>query len=122
MHPKAFRYHRPNSVEEAIVLLSELGEEAKPLAGGQSLIPILKMRMDEPDALVDIGRLGELYYVHADSARIRIGALATHAYIANSSIGNFVPIVKDCAANIADHQVRNRGTIGGSLSVARSSQ
>ncbi len=118
MNPKAFFYHRVQSVNEAIQLLSELGEDAKPIAGGQTLLPVLKMRMDEPAALVDIGRLSELYYIHTDEDMIRIGALSTHDYIARSSVAALVPIIGDCAGKIADQQVRNRGTIGGSLSVA----
>ena len=72
------------------MLLSELGEEAKPLAGGQSLLPILKMRMDEPSDLVDIGRLNDLNYIRADEGQIHIGALCTHARIARSSIGDTI--------------------------------
>lgn len=118
MYPAPFRYYRPDTLNSAINLLAELGEGAKPLAGGQSLIPILKLRMDEPSALVDIGRLPDLRHITNDDRHIYIGALATHARIAKSEIATLVPIVRDCAAGIADTQVRNRGTIGGSVSFA----
>lgn len=118
MYPAPFRYHRATTLDEAIALLTDLGETAKPLAGGQSLIPMLKLRMDEPSDLVDIGRVPALSYVERDPQSIRIGALATHARIANSDIAAEIPILKDCAGGIADAQVRSRGTIGGSVSAA----
>lgn len=118
MYPAPFRYFRPGTLNEAITLLSELGEGAKPLAGGQSLIPILKLRMDEPTDLVDINRLPNLRYVNCGDSRVNIGTLATHARIAKSEVATLIPIVGDCAAGIADHQVRSRGTIGGSVSTA----
>lgn len=118
MYPAPFRYHRPASLKEAVLMLSALGETAKPLAGGQSLIPILKLRMDEPTDLVDIGRLPDLRYARQDEGWFRIGALSTHGWIAKSDVAAQVPIVKDCAGGIADAQVRSRGTIGGSVSAA----
>jgi carbon-monoxide dehydrogenase medium subunit len=118
MYPAPFRYHRPTSLKEAILMLSTLGETAKPLAGGQTLIPILKLRMDEPTDLVDIGRLPDLRFVKNEGGWIEIGALSPHGWIARSDIAKTVPIVKDCAGGIADAQVRSRGTIGGSVSAA----
>ncbi len=118
MYPQPFRYHRPASLDDAITLLSELGEGAKPLAGGQSLIPILKMRMDEPSDLVDITRIPQLRNIDSDSGLIRIGALCTHAQIASSDVAGQLQILRDCAGGIADPQVRSLGTIGGSVSVA----
>jgi len=118
MYPAPFRYHRPNTLGNAISLLAKLGEGAKPLAGGQSLIPILKMRMDEPSDLVDISRLGELMHINNTNHQVTIGALATHARIAKSGISHDIPILGDCAGGIADPQVRSLGTIGGSVSVA----
>jgi carbon-monoxide dehydrogenase medium subunit len=118
MYPAPFRYFRPDSLDKAIRLLSELGEGARPLAGGQSLIPILKLRMDEPTDLVDISRLPDLRYMKNDNGINSIGALATHARIAISEISTTIPIIADCASGIADAQVRNRGTIGGSVSTA----
>jgi len=118
MYPAPFRYHRPGSLEAAIAVLAELGDGAKPLAGGQTLIPILKLRMDEPSDLVDITRLPGLRQVQEAGGTVRIGALATHARVAGADIAARVPIVRDCAAGIADAQVRARGTIGGSVSAA----
>ncbi len=118
MYPAPFRYHRPGTVEEAVTLLAELGEGARPLAGGQSLIPILKMRMDEPSDLVDIGRLPELMRLECAPDQVRLGALATHARIAASPAADAVPIIRDCAGGIADPQVRALGTIGGSVCIA----
>lgn len=118
MYPAPFRYHRPASLQEAIQMLSALGETAKPLAGGQTLIPVLKLRMDEPTDLVDIGRLPGLCFATQQEEWIRIGALSSHAWVARSDIAAAIPIVKDCAGGIADVQVRNRGTIGGSVSAA----
>ena len=118
MYPAPFRYHRPATLGSALTLLAELGEGARPLAGGQSLIPILKMRMDEPSDLVDIGRLAELTHIRKEHGRYCIGALATHARIAASAVAADIPVIHDCAANIADPQVRALGTIGGSVSIA----
>ena len=118
MYPAPFRYHRPNTLDGAIALLAELGDGARPLAGGQSLIPILKMRMDEPSDLVDIGRLTELTEISQKGDRIHIGALATHARIAASEAARALPILRDCAGGIGDEQVRRLGTIGGSISIA----
>ncbi len=118
MYPQPFRYHRPHSLKDAITLLSELGEGAKPLAGGQSIIPILKMRMDEPSDLVDISRVPGLSEIKNENGIISIGALCTHAQVANSDVATLLPILKDCAGGIADPQVRSLGTIGGSVSVA----
>lgn len=119
MYPAPFRYHRPGSLNEAVGLLSELGEAAKPLAGGQSLIPILKLRMDEPSDLVDIARLPGLHFIRSDDdGTVCLGALSTHARIGRSDLAQAVPILGDCANGIADPQVRARGTIGGSVSSA----
>ncbi len=118
MYPAPFRYHRPGSLNEAVSLLSELGEAAKPLAGGQSLIPLLKLRLDEPSDLVDIARLPGLHFMQNDDGILRIGALSTHTRIGHSDLATAVPILGDCANGIADPQVRARGTIGGSVSSA----
>ncbi len=118
MYPAPFRYHRPATLGSALALLAELGDSARPLAGGQSLIPILKMRMDEPSDLVDIGRLPELTHIRKEKNHYRIGALATHARIAASAAADNIPVIRDCAGNIADPQVRALGTIGGSVCIA----
>ena len=118
MYPAPFRYHRPASVTDAITLLSELGDSARPLAGGQTLLPILKLRMDEPSDLVDIARISGLRHIENDNGLIRIGALATHSQIGRSELAGQIPILGDCGNGIADSQVRARGTIGGSVSTA----
>lgn len=118
MYPEAFHYHRPHSLNDAISLISKLGGGAKFLAGGQTLIPLLKMRMLESGNLVDIARIPGMSYIKNDNGYVNIGALATHERIAKSEVATLVPIIGDCAAGIADHQVRNLGTIGGSVSVA----
>ncbi len=118
MYPAPFRYHRPATLPEAISVLSELGDTARLLSGGQTLIPMLKLRLDEPTDLVDIGRLPDLQFIDRGDGRIRIGALATHGQIAKSEVAAAVPIVGDCAGGIADPQVRARGTIAGGLCAA----
>lgn len=118
MYPRAFHYHRAASLQEAVTLLSELGEEAKVLAGGQSLIPLMKLRFASPRHLVDINFVPGLSYVEHDQGVLRFGALTRHAEIEHSREASQIPLLHDCAAGIADVQVRNRGTIGGSLAEA----
>ncbi len=115
MYPAPFRYHRAASLQEASACLVDIGEGARVLAGGQTLLVWLKLRFDEPTDLVDIGRIPGLDGIEHDDSRVRIGALATHARIARSSLARALPIVGDCANGIADNQVRSRGTMGGSL-------
>jgi aerobic carbon-monoxide dehydrogenase medium subunit len=113
-----FSYHRAASLEEAVTLLRELGEEARVIAGGQSLIPLMKMRMARPGALVDIHLISGLNGIERSNGELRFGALARHAEIEDSRVASTIPILHDCAAGIADIQVRNQGTIGGSLAEA----
>lgn len=115
MYPAPFNYHRAQSVDQAIELLGQIGDGARVLAGGQSLLPILKLRFDEPTDLVDVGRIDGLGDIRSDGGQIHIGALATHRRIAASDVARAIPIVADCANGIADNQVRSRGTIGGSV-------
>ncbi len=115
MYPAPFNYHRANSVDEAIGMLSDIGEGARVLAGGQTLLVLLKLRFDEPTDLVDIGRIPGLDQIEENGDEVRIGALATHQRIAASALAGSVPIISDCANGIADNQVRSRGTIGGSV-------
>ncbi len=115
MYPAPFRYHRAASLAEATACLMDVGEGARVLAGGQSLLVLLKLRFDEPTDLVDIGRVAGLDGIDHDDTGVRIGALATHARIARSTLARSLAIVSDCANGIADNQVRSRGTIGGSL-------
>ena len=99
-------------------MLVQLGEDAKPLAGGQSLIPLMKMRLSRPSALVDLNFVPNLNGVERQDGELRIGALARHTDVENSNVAAQIPIVHDCAAGIADAQVRNRGTVAGSLAEA----
>lgn len=115
MYPAPFRYHRAGSVVEASRMLADLGEESRALAGGQSLLVLMKVRFEQPGDLVDLGRIPGLNKLERSGGEIRIGALATHAAIARSDVATLVPIVGDCARGIADNQVRSRGTIGGNL-------
>lgn len=118
MHPAPFRYHRPASVGEAVSLLCELGEEARLLAGGQSLIPLMKLRLARPRHLVDLNFVAGLSYIRREGNEIRFGPLTRHAEIEASEVARRIPLLHDCASGIADVQVRNRGTIGGSLAEA----
>jgi carbon-monoxide dehydrogenase medium subunit len=118
MYPAAFNYHRPETVQQAIALLDKFGTDAKVIAGGQTLIPMMKMRMGDMAELIDIGRLSDLDYIRKEGDTFHIGALATHAEVAGSEVGDLIPLIRDCVGGIADKQVRNRGTIGGGLSVA----
>jgi carbon-monoxide dehydrogenase medium subunit len=117
MYPRAFQYHRAKSYPEAVSLLRELGESAKFLAGGQSLIPLMKLRLSTPGHLVDLNCIPETSYIRSNGA-LRLGSLTRHAEIAASAEVARIPILHDCAAGIADPQVRNLGTIGGSIAEA----
>jgi carbon-monoxide dehydrogenase medium subunit len=99
-------------------MLSQLGDDAKLLAGGQSLIPLMKLRFANPSHLVDLNFISGTSYIEEEKGALRFGALTRHAQIEVSSIAAKIPILHDCAAGIADVQVRNRGTIGGSLAEA----
>jgi carbon-monoxide dehydrogenase medium subunit len=118
MYPRAFHYHRAGSLREAANLLAQLGDDAKLLAGGQSLIPLMKLRFANPAHLVDLNFVSGTSYIMEDNDAVRFGALTRHAEIEASAAARKIPILHDCAAGIADVQVRNRGTIGGSLAEA----
>src|SRR5258708_7271396 len=118
MYPRAFTYHRAGSLKEAVTVLSQLGEGAKLLAGGQSLIPLMKLRFANPVHLVDLNFISGTSYVREQEGALHFGPLTRHAEIEKSALAARVPILRDCAAGIADVQVRNRGTIGGSLAEA----
>jgi carbon-monoxide dehydrogenase medium subunit len=114
--PAAFDYHRAATVDEAIALLQQYGDEAKLLAGGHSLIPAMKLRLSQPEHLIDIGRLQGLSYIRVDGNVVAIGALTTYTQIEHSDVlRQQLPILPECASVIADQQVRNRGTLGGSV-------
>ncbi len=118
MYPSRFDYHRAASVAEAVELLAQ-HEGAALLSGGHSLIPAMKLRAAQPDSLVDIGRIPGLDGIESDGDTLVIGALATHAAVADSAlVRERCPALAEAAAAIGDIQVRNRGTIGGSLAHA----
>jgi carbon-monoxide dehydrogenase medium subunit len=118
MYPRPFHYHRAGSLQEASAMLSEFGDEAKVLAGGQSLIPLMKLRYANPNHLVDLNFIAGASYIREEDRTLCFGALTRHAEIEGSPAAAKIPIILDCAAGIADVQVRNRGTIGGSLAEA----
>jgi carbon-monoxide dehydrogenase medium subunit len=118
MYPRPFHYHRASSLPEAAAMLSQLGDDAKLLAGGQSLIPLMKLRFANPRHLVDLNFVPGTSYIKEENGSVRFGALTRHSEIENSSFATRFPILHDCAAGIADVQIRNRGTIGGSLAEA----
>jgi aerobic carbon-monoxide dehydrogenase medium subunit len=118
MYPQAFTYHRASSLKDAATLLSQLGEGAKLLAGGQSLIPLMKLRFANPTHLVDLNFIQGISYIQQKNDALLFGALARHAEVEKSPAAAEIPILRDCAAGIADVQVRNRGTIGGSIAEA----
>ena len=116
MIPAAFDYVRAESAEQAISLIGEHGEDAKFIAGGHSLLPIMKLRLAQPSVLVDIGRLTDLSYIRDGGDHIAIGALTRHMDIENSSVlAEHVPLLAHAASHVGDPQVRHRGTIGGSI-------
>ncbi len=116
MIPARFDYDVAESVDHAIELLAAGDGETKVLAGGQSLIPLLRLRTVRPSKLADLGRLGELAYVKDDGTHVAIGAMTRHAAVASDALlAEHCPIVSFTAAGIGDPQVRHRGTIGGTI-------
>jgi carbon-monoxide dehydrogenase medium subunit len=114
--PPAFEYHAPRSIGEAISLLSTLGEDAKLLAGGHSLLPMMKLRFAQPGTLIDINRIPELRGIREEGGMIRIGAMTSESeLIASPLLQQKLPLLREAALLIADPQVRNRGTIGGDI-------
>lgn len=118
MKSAPFRYHRPASVAEATGLLGELGDGAKVLAGGQSLIPMLALRLTAFDDLVDIGRIPELEGIEARQGAVRVGAGTRMAELERSAVAAAVPLLTRAAPLIGHFQIRNRGTVGGSVAHA----
>lgn len=119
MYSAHFDYKRPATVDEAIALLTEHGEDAKLLAGGHSLIPAMKLRLAQPKVVVDIGRIANLSYIREAGGSIAIGAMTTHQEIETSTLlRDRSPLLGEVAAHIGDVQVRNKGTMGGSLAHA----
>lgn len=119
MIPAPFDYARPATLAEAMALLEERGEDAKLLAGGHSLLPVLKARLARPDLLIDISRVEGLSGISESEGGLRVGALATHAEIERSAlVREKCPALAEAAGAIGDMQVRNRGALGGSLAHA----
>lgn len=119
MIPAAFDYVRAGSAEEAISLIGQHGDEAKFLAGGHSLLPLMKLRLAQPTVLVDIGRIADLSYVRDGGDHVAIGALTRHMDVENSELlRSDVPLLAHATSHVGDPQVRHRGTIGGSIAHA----
>jgi carbon-monoxide dehydrogenase medium subunit len=116
MFPAQFQYHRAGSIKEALGMLQQFGDDAKLLSGGHSLLPMMKLRLAQPAHLVDIGGIGDLAGIREEGGRIVIGAATLHDQVASSSlVKSKLGLLAECAGHIGDIQVRNRGTIGGSL-------
>jgi len=120
MIPKEFNYAAPSSLDEALALLAQHGEEAKILAGGHSLIPLMKLRLAEPTLLVDLGRIAALRGITAGAGgAVSIGAMTTYKALTGAAAqGGGLGLLAECAAQVGDAQVRNRGTLGGSAAHA----
>ena len=116
MIPAAFSYARADSVDEAVALLAEHGDDAKLLAGGHSLLPLMKLRLATPSVLVDVGRLTDLSFVRDDGDTLAIGGLTRHHDVEHDPVvRQHVPLLSAAAGEVGDPQVRHRGTLGGSL-------
>jgi carbon-monoxide dehydrogenase medium subunit len=119
MKPNRFAYHDPGTVDECVALLSEHGDDAKPLAGGQSLVPLMNLRLAAPGVLVDLNRVAELAFVTDDGTTLAIGAMTRHRTLAgDATVRAANPLLAHAAAKIGYPAIRVRGTIGGSLSHA----
>ncbi|HEX8843569.1 MAG TPA: xanthine dehydrogenase family protein subunit M [Pyrinomonadaceae bacterium] len=119
MIPAQFDYVAPATLDEAVGLLTQHQDDAKILAGGHSLIPAMKLRLAQPSMLIDIARIKDLAYISEDNGQIRVGAMTTHYQLESSArLREICPLLSECAASIGDVQVRNRGTIGGSVAHA----
>jgi carbon-monoxide dehydrogenase medium subunit len=114
--PSPFTYVRASSVDEALALAAEHGEDAKYLAGGHSLLPLMKLRMASPTVLIDLGRITELSYIRDEGTYVAIGALTRHHDVATSAVLTAdIPLLAHTAGEVGDPQIRHRGTIGGSV-------
>ena len=119
MIPAQFEYVAPATVEEALSALAEAGEDAKVIAGGQSLLPVLRMRLNAPTLIVDIGKIEQLRGVREDGDALVIGAMTTHADVCtNALVREHALLLMKAGVQVADPQVRHRGTFGGSLAHA----
>jgi len=119
MKPAQFDYYDPSTLTEALSLLAQFGETARPLAGGQSLVPMMNMRLARPSQLIDLNRVSELDYLKVDDGELRIGAMTRQRTIERSAIvTERWPLLSDATRYIGHVQIRNRGTVGGSLAHA----
>ncbi len=119
MKAAAFAYHRPESAKEAADILAELGEDAKILAGGQSLVPMLAMRLTHFENLIDISRVDELCGIDLDDGAVRVGATTSHALVGqDDEVADSVPLLTMATPHIGHFQIRNRGTLGGAIAHA----
>jgi carbon-monoxide dehydrogenase medium subunit len=117
--PASFDYVRPSTVDEAVQALASAGEDAKVLAGGQSLLPVLRMRLATPTTLVDLGRVAELRGVREDGDALVIGAMTTHYDVQRDAlVASHAALLKEATDTVADPQIRHRGTLGGAISHA----
>jgi CO/xanthine dehydrogenase FAD-binding subunit len=119
LKPPQFDYHDPTTVAEVLALLQQFGDEAKLLAGGQSLIPVLSMRLARPQVLIDLNKVEGLSYIREEDGVLAVGAMTRHATLEKSELVNRrQPLLRECMRHIGHTQIRNRGTIGGSLAHA----
>jgi len=119
MKPAKFDYHDPTTLDEALALMSQFGDQARPLAGGQSLVPLMNFRLIRPAHLIDLNGVNELSYLRADDDMLRIGATTRQRELERSAeVAGRWPLLRDAAALIGHIQIRNRGTVGGSLAHA----
>ncbi|GAB3052185.1 xanthine dehydrogenase family protein subunit M [Intrasporangium mesophilum] len=116
MIPATFDYVAPTTVQDAVAALAEHGDEAKVLAGGQSLLPILRMRLNAPSVVVDLGRIAELRGISEDGDHMVVGAMTTYAAVlASEAVATHAALLSKAVATVADPQIRHRGTVGGAL-------
>ena len=116
MIPGNFEYHKPDSIDGALSILTEWGDDARVIAGGHSLIPVMKQRLTDISHLVDLGGISELKGISIDGNTVTVGAMTTqHELITNEELGKSVPLIKEASLQIADPQVRYLGTIGGNV-------
>src|SRR5574341_2396033 len=119
MKPAAFEYYAPTNLSEVLGLLAELGDRAKPLAGGQSLVPMMNFRLVRPSHLIDLNRVGELSYLQVENGELRIGAMTRQRELERSAgVAERWPLLREATSYIGHVQIRNRGKVGGSLAPA----